>query len=53
VPERHAQALAAKMVDRAHELANLPDSQCDVDVTVEDSRLDPAAQPTRARPLAR
>jgi hypothetical protein len=33
--ERQAQNLAAQMVDRAHEIANLPDCECDVDVSVE------------------
>jgi hypothetical protein len=33
--DRQAQAIAAKMVDRAHEIANLPECECDVDVSVE------------------
>ncbi len=33
--ERTAQAVAAQMVDRAHEIANQPDCECDVDVSVE------------------
>ena len=33
--EQAAQAVAAKMIDRAHEIANLPDCECDVDVSVE------------------
>jgi hypothetical protein len=57
VDERHAHTIAAELIDRAHELANLPDCQCDVDVSVEetalDSHVDPAAQPAPARTLAR
>ncbi len=33
--EQAAQAVAAKMIDSAHEIANLPDCECDVDVSVE------------------
>ena len=33
--EEQAQAVAAKMVDRAHEIANLPECECDVDVSIE------------------
>ncbi len=35
VDEQHAQALAAEMIARAHELANQPECQCDVDVSVQ------------------
>jgi hypothetical protein len=35
VGERHVQAVAAAMIDRAHELANLPECECDVDVSVQ------------------
>jgi hypothetical protein len=52
VEEGHAQTLAAKMIDRAHELANLPDCQCDVDVTVEETATDSHVEPA-ARPFAR
>ncbi len=41
VEERHAQTLAAEMIARAHELANRPECECDVDVSVE--RSSPAA----------
>ena len=34
VDEEHVQALAAEMIARAHELANQPECQCDVDVDV-------------------
>jgi hypothetical protein len=33
--DEQAQAVAAKMVDRAHEIANLPECECDVDVSIE------------------
>jgi hypothetical protein len=52
VEERHAQTIAAELIDRAHELANLPDCQCDVDVSVEETATDSHAEPA-ARPLAR
>jgi hypothetical protein len=35
VDEQHADTIAAEMVSRAHELANLPEHECDVDVNVE------------------
>ncbi|HXP99409.1 MAG TPA: hypothetical protein VN845_05005 [Solirubrobacteraceae bacterium] len=38
--ERHAQEIAADMIDRAHEIANLPDCECDVDVSVELARCE-------------
>jgi hypothetical protein len=34
VEERHVQTLAAEMIARAHELANQPECECDVDVSV-------------------
>ncbi len=33
--EEQGQAVAAKLIDRAHELANSPECECDVDVIVE------------------
>jgi hypothetical protein len=33
--EQQAQAVAGKLVDRAHEIANLPECECDVDMSVE------------------
>jgi hypothetical protein len=33
--ELHGQTVAAKMIDRAHEIANSPECECDVDVSVE------------------
>ncbi len=33
--EAQAQAVAARMVDHAHEIANLPECECDVDVSIE------------------
>lgn len=38
--EPHGQTVAAKMIDRAHEIANLPECECDVDVRVEWLRSD-------------
>ena len=35
VEERHVQTLAAEMIARAHELANQPECECDVDVSVQ------------------
>lgn len=55
--DEQAQAVAAKMVDRAHEIANLPECECDVDVNIERARagaatnsLDSRDAPDRARP---
>jgi hypothetical protein len=55
--EQTAQALAAKMVDRAHEIANQPDSECDLDVSVEwlplgssSSQVEQLAESARGRP---
>jgi hypothetical protein len=57
VDERQAQALAARMIDRAHEIANLPDYECDVDVSVEQAPAartsDPGEQSSGAHTLAR
>jgi hypothetical protein len=44
--ERHAQEIAAAMIDRAHEIANLPDCECDVDVSVELACCEDGAAPT-------
>lgn len=33
--EAQGQAVAAKLIDRTHELANSPECECDVDVSVE------------------
>jgi hypothetical protein len=35
--EHQAQTLAAKLIDSAHEIANMPEYECDVDVSVETS----------------
>lgn len=35
--EHQAQTVASKLIDRAHEIANLPECECDVDVSVETS----------------
>jgi hypothetical protein len=51
-----AHTVAAKMVDRAQEIANLPECECDVDVSVERTRgdavhpVDPGEAPSRGRP---
>jgi hypothetical protein len=49
VDERHAQEIAAAMIDRAHEIANLPDCECDVDVSVELVRREDGEASTGAR----
>ena len=51
--ESQGQAVAAKLIDRAHELANSPECECDVDVSVEwvrpeDPAADPGGVPTAA-----
>ena len=46
--DRKAQAVVAKMIDRAHEIANLPECECDVDVNVE--MAPPDGSPTPAGP---
>ena len=60
--ERQAQTVAAKLIDSAHEIANLPECECDVDVSVEGSSLqgsppqgssaseDASGAPPRGRP---
>jgi hypothetical protein len=57
VAEGHAQTIAAELIDRAHELANLPDCQCDVDVSVEetvaDGHVERSTEAPRTHPLAR
>ncbi|MGO8904007.1 MAG: hypothetical protein ACLQMH_00110 [Solirubrobacteraceae bacterium] len=35
VDAQHAQTLAAEMIARAHELANRPECECDLDVSVQ------------------
>ncbi|MGA9285542.1 MAG: hypothetical protein WBV85_08875 [Solirubrobacteraceae bacterium] len=37
--EAQARIVAARMVDRAHEIANLPECECDVDVSIEHESL--------------
>jgi hypothetical protein len=54
--DAQARAVAAKMVDRAHEIANLPECECDVDVSIERtgaeaaSLLDSSATPAPEHP---
>jgi hypothetical protein len=54
--EVQGQAVAAKLIDRAHELANSPECECDVDVSVEWIRLEDHADrddlPTGSAPPA-
>jgi hypothetical protein len=38
--DEQAQAVASRMVDKAHEIANLPECECDVDVSIERTRAD-------------
>jgi hypothetical protein len=45
VDDRQAQAVAARMVDRAYEIANLPECECDVDVSIERTQPDAASYP--------
>ncbi len=45
VDAEHAQTLAAEMIARAHELANPPECQCDVDVSVQLTGQPGAAAP--------
>jgi hypothetical protein len=55
--DEQAQAVAARMVDRAQEIANLPECECDVDVSVERARVDatsmvePSAVSAREHPV--
>jgi hypothetical protein len=55
--ERRAQTVVAKLIDSAHEIANLPECECDLDVSVETSPLenssvsqDAAGAPLRGHP---
>ncbi len=49
IDEAQGQAVAAKLIDRAHELANSPECECDVDVSVEwlrpENPVDPGGVP--------
>ncbi len=56
--DRQAQEVASRMIDRAHEIANLPECECDVDVSVElarpghaDGPHDPAGAPAPGSPV--
>ena len=48
--EQAAQAIAARLVDRAHEIANMPDCECDLDVSVE--WTPPGGTPASVKPIA-
>jgi hypothetical protein len=54
--DQKAQVVLAKMIDSAHEIANLPECECDVDVDVEltppDGTLTPVG-PSGAPPYGR
>ncbi len=54
--ESQGQVVAAKLIDRVHELANSPECECDVDVSVEwvrpEAPADPGEAPTRGVPPA-
>lgn len=56
--DRQAQSVAAQMIDRAHEIANLPECECDLDVSVElagsqdaRGRSEPGGAPGRPGPV--
>jgi hypothetical protein len=55
--EPHGDTVAAKMIDRANEIANLPECECDVDVSVEwvrpDDSIEPGGVPAHGRSVAR
>jgi hypothetical protein len=54
--DEQAQAVASRMVDKAHQIANLPECECDVDVSIERTPagtiglLDTSAAPVAGRP---
>ena len=52
--EQHGQTVAAKLIDRAHEIANLTECECDVDVSVEwirpQDHTDAGGAPTGGEP---
>jgi hypothetical protein len=41
--EQHGRTVAARMIDRAQEIANLPECECDLDVNVRWSSSPPHA----------
>jgi hypothetical protein len=49
--ERSTRAAAARLVDSAHEIANLPECECDVDVSVEWEPADGSAGDGRDAPV--
>jgi hypothetical protein len=48
--DARAHAVAATLIDRVHEAANLPECECDADVSVQASRSDSHAGPRHATP---
>jgi hypothetical protein len=56
--DEQARTLASRMIETAHQLANLPEFECDVDVSVSRSEpapgaLNQAAPAARGRPAKR
>jgi hypothetical protein len=49
--QENMQTVAAAMIDRAHELANLPECECDVDVSVQSGLAGAPARPGGAGSL--
>jgi len=49
--QEHMQTVAAAMIDRAHELANLPECECDLDVSVQSGLARSPARPDGAGSL--
>lgn len=50
VDEPRGRDVAQRMVDRAHEIANLPECECDLDVTVTWEPPAPSMQPASPAP---
>jgi hypothetical protein len=46
--QEHMETIAAAMIDRAQELANLPECECDVDVSVQSGLAGVPARPDGA-----
>jgi hypothetical protein len=49
--QEQMETIAAAMIDRAHELANLPECECDVDVSVQPGLAGVPARPDGAGSL--
>jgi hypothetical protein len=48
--DARAHSVAATLIDRVHEAANLPECECDADVSVQAGQPDPHAGPPWATP---